>query len=116
MVVFHIKRKTILHALSLGLSATHVIGFLRRNLHPKVSQESVSVVEIQIQQWEGEKERIKAQKGVLYDAFSSQQPFELTRDYATKLGCVLWENSEKRFLFVKEESHPAMRDFIKGLK
>jgi hypothetical protein len=53
---------------------------------------------------------------VLYDGFVSQQQFDLTRAYALKLGCVLWESSEKRFLFVQEESHAAMRDYIKALK
>ena len=32
------------------------------------------------------------------------------------LGVLLWENTEKQFLFVKEDAHPVMRDYIKSLK
>ena len=67
----------------------------------------------QIRLWELEKNRLKADEGVLYEDFRSQPDYEILLNYANSYDCVLWSNDSKRLFFVTLEGHQIVREFVK---
>lgn len=66
----------------------------------------------QIRLWELEKNRLKADDGVLYADFRSQPDYEILLNYAKSYDCVLWSNDIKRMFFVTREGHQMLCEFI----
>eukprot|EP01127_Copromyxa_protea_P017912 TRINITY_DN5528_c0_g1_i2.p1 TRINITY_DN5528_c0_g1~~TRINITY_DN5528_c0_g1_i2.p1 ORF type:complete len:367 (-),score=55.45 TRINITY_DN5528_c0_g1_i2:38-1138(-) len=119
MVTGIITRSSILNVLKKGVMADTIIGFLKDHFHPKMSTMSPSVVDAittQIHLWSAERSRVNHNPGVLYDKFKDKKEFNAIRQYASDLGVLIWENTEKEFLFVQEDAHPVIRDFIRSLK
>lgn len=54
--------------------------------------------------------------GFLWTEFTSQADYDLVRDYANKLGLVIWENPQKRMFFANVEGHATIRTFIERRK
>lgn len=67
----------------------------------------------QIRLWELEKNRLKADEGVLYEDFRSQPDYEILLEYANSYDCVLWSNNSKRLFFVTLQGHQIVREFVK---
>lgn len=67
----------------------------------------------QIRLWELEKNRLKADDGVLYAEFRSQPDYEILLNYAKSYDCVLWSNDIKRMFFVTLEGHQIVREFVR---
>ena len=69
----------------------------------------------QIRLWELEKNRVQSAPGYLYDDFRAAADFELVRDYARQLDCIVWEASPSLpaptcwRVFVTDEGHAAIR-------
>jgi len=116
MIIFHITRTSVIRCLNLGVKSVHINSFISRNIHPKTTKSTLDIVKTQILQWETEKERIKSEKGILYDGFSNKDQYILTRDYTIENNFLIWANDEKQFIFAQEDAHATIRDFIKNLK
>eukprot|EP01126_Amoeba_proteus_P003474 TRINITY_DN1115_c0_g1_i5.p1 TRINITY_DN1115_c0_g1~~TRINITY_DN1115_c0_g1_i5.p1 ORF type:complete len:357 (+),score=86.57 TRINITY_DN1115_c0_g1_i5:894-1964(+) len=119
MITGVITRNSILGVLRKGVASMDIIAFLKDHFHPKMARVDPGVIQTvtdQIELWASERDRISFSSGVLYDNFVNFQEFNEIRQYAMDLGVVIWENPEKRYLFVKEDAHPVIREFIKSLR
>ena len=50
--------------------------------------------------------------GVLHSDFHTGADFELVREYADKMGVLLWHDAMKRMLFISSSGVAPVRDFI----
>jgi transcription initiation factor TFIIH subunit 4 len=50
--------------------------------------------------------------GVLHSDFHTGADFELVREYAEKMGVLLWHDPMKRMVFVSQAGVAPVRDFI----
>ena len=67
----------------------------------------------QILLWEEERSRFKQDAGFMYDDFDSRAQFVAVEKYARDLGVLLWSNSDKMAVLVRESGHEAMKAFIR---
>jgi len=93
-----------------------VIHYLEQNAHSEMKKNSPIIPETvadQIRLWESERNRVKYDKGVLYDAFPSEEAFNKVVKYAEEIGVFVWCNKQKKILMVTEEGHESLRPYIK---
>ncbi|EIM21527.1 transcription factor Tfb2 [Wallemia mellicola] len=116
LVIGVITRDSIRSALSNGITAEQIIGYLTSHAHTQMHRNNPLLpvtVSDQIRLWELEKNRLKADDGVLYAEFRSQPDYEILLNYAKSYDCVLWSNDIKRMFFVTLEGHQIVREFVR---
>jgi len=82
----------------------------------KINMKSFEVVSDQIRNWEKERKRFTHNMGYLYDQFDNEKQFIEVEKYTKDLGAFIYSNQEKRFIFIKEEAHEIVKEFIKKIK
>uniref|UniRef100_A0A3B4XU87 General transcription factor IIH subunit 4 n=1 Tax=Seriola lalandi dorsalis TaxID=1841481 RepID=A0A3B4XU87_SERLL len=70
----------------------------------------------QIRLWELERDRLQFTEGVLYNQFLSQADFEVLRDRAQGLGCLVWQDVAHRVMVVTPQGHSEVKRFWKRQK
>lgn len=103
-------------ALSKGISAAQLIGYLEDHLHPTMRAAGVGlspVIADQIHLWERDRNQLRWGEGYLYQEFMADEPFRRVVQEAQRLQSALYVNYQRRLLVVKTEAHPSVRDFIK---
>ena len=63
----------------------------------------------QIRLWENERDRFTFTDGVLYNQFLSQSDYELVKNYADGLECIVWSDDSRRTLVVSQNGHNAVK-------
>ncbi|UZJ52221.1 hypothetical protein CBS101457_001541 [Exobasidium rhododendri] len=110
-----ITRDSVKEALKNGIGAEQIIMYLTHHAHPQMYKNTpllpVTVTD-QIRLWEREKNRLQADEGVLHSDFHTGADFELVREYADKMGVLLWHDVLKRMMFVSLAGVSPVRDFI----
>jgi transcription initiation factor TFIIH subunit 4 len=115
MAVGVISRESVRQALQNGITAAQILHYLELHAHPQMRKRTLALPETvcdQIRLWEAERNRVTLQPGTLYDSFGKKDAFERSKAHAQKLGVYLWSNAEKMLLFVSEEGHQQMRDWM----
>ena len=118
LVIGVITRESIRSALSNGITAEQIIGYLTSHAHPQMYRNTPLLpvtVSDQIRLWELEKNRLKADEGVLYSDFRSQADYEILLNYAKNYDCVLWSNDSKRLFFITLEGNQVVREYVKRI-
>ncbi|KZO96539.1 transcription factor Tfb2 [Calocera viscosa TUFC12733] len=116
LVVGRLTRESIKGALANGITADQIISYLTVHAHPMMHKNNPILpvtVQDQIRLWELENNRLQSDNGYLYEDFNSQGDFDLVLSYAKQLDVVLWESREKRKMFVREDGHENVREFIR---
>jgi transcription initiation factor TFIIH subunit 4 len=117
MVTGRIQRDTIRAALTKGITSSQIIAYLEKNAHVRMQQRQpvipITVVD-QIKLWELEMQRFnKAQQGVLYADFGSEEDCERARNYASQQGVLLWYG--KHAFVVTESAHDSIKAFVASM-
>ncbi|KAG8930978.1 RNA polymerase II transcription factor B 52 kDa subunit [Tulasnella sp. 418] len=110
-----ITRESVKRALSNGITAEQIISYLVTHAHPQMHKNNPLLpitVQDQIRLWEQENNRVHLNDGYLWRDFTSFSDYEIVRNYARQIGVVLWENPEKRWMFLTAEGHVSCRSFI----
>lgn len=118
LVIGVITRESIRSALSNGITAEQIIGYLTSHAHSQMYRNTPLLpvtVSDQIRLWELEKNRLKADEGVLYSDFRSQADYEILLNYAKNYDCVLWSNDSKRLFFITLEGNQVVREYVKRI-
>jgi transcription initiation factor TFIIH subunit 4 len=123
LIVAHLTRDSVQRAFrEYGLTATHILNFLERNAHVQCRNQRhlrdgvvPKAVVAQIHQWENERNRIRIERGVLYDGFSSINTFTVVTNYAQQLSVLLYSNPVKRQLVVTDTAHHVIKQYIKSI-
>lgn len=112
-----LSRSSVNKALNMGLTAEHIINYLKDILHPNMKQNSqaVKVIFDQLKIWEQKKHRFVHRKGVLFYDFDSQDQFLKCIRYARNLDVLIWCNEDLLKLFVTEEGKEMLVNYIKSL-
>jgi len=122
LVIGSLTRESIKAALKNGITADQIVTFLSTHAHPQMRKQDPLLpptVTDQIRLWEMEKNRIVDTAGFLYDDFRAAADFKLVKDYAEQMGVIIWLADPKLppptcwRMFVTEDGHPVIRDFIK---
>ncbi|XP_008330026.1 general transcription factor IIH subunit 4 [Cynoglossus semilaevis] len=119
VVVAHVTRESVQQAISNGITAQQIIHFLRTRAHPVLLKQTPVLpptVTDQIRLWELERDRLQFTEGVLYNQFLSQADFEVLRDRAQGLGCLVWQDVAHRVLVVTPQGHSEVKRFWKRQK
>lgn len=130
VVIAHITYTSTLRAFKLGCTAAHINGYLNHHIRitratpatssalsvqaPSEDQTKAVLLTItsQISLWEEERARVKFQAGVLYDDFDDDL-FAVVLAYVERRGLILWKNAEKKLLFVRDDAHDQVKEFIR---
>ena len=72
-----ITRASIRNALTRGISASQIIGYMQTHAHPECGGLLEENITDQIRFWEAERKRIRAEPAVAYTSFASEQGFDL---------------------------------------
>uniref|UniRef100_A0A3Q1FQ71 General transcription factor IIH subunit 4 n=1 Tax=Acanthochromis polyacanthus TaxID=80966 RepID=A0A3Q1FQ71_9TELE len=72
-----------------------------------------STITDQIRLWELERDRLQFTEGVLYNQFLSQADFEVLRDRAQGLDCLVWQDVAHRVMVVTPQGHSEVKRFWK---
>ena len=119
VVVGALTRESVLAAVSLGVSARHIISFLTQNAHPLARQRSKIIpdnVVDQIYLWEGEKQRIKLTDGYMMYGFAHRDGFVAVSEFAKQNGFLVWSDAVQMRLFIRNEGSARMREFLNAQK
>ncbi|XP_058475123.1 general transcription factor IIH subunit 4 [Solea solea] len=119
VVVAQVTRESVQQAIANGITAQQIIHFLRTRAHPvmlKQTQVLPPTITDQIRLWELERDRLQFSEGVLYNQFLSQADFEVLRDRAQGLGCLVWQDVAQRVLVVSPQGHSEVKRFWKRQK
>ncbi|XP_059899081.1 general transcription factor IIH subunit 4 [Gadus macrocephalus] len=119
VVVGTVTRESVQQAIANGITAQQIIHFLRTRAHPVMLKETPvvpSTITDQIRLWELERDRLQFTEGVLYNQFLSQADFEVLRDRAQGLGCLVWQNVPHRVMVVTQQGHSEVKKFWKRQK
>jgi len=115
-----ITRDSIRQALRSGISAEQIISFLKMHAHSQMIKSTNNVnnplpptVVDQIRLWELERNRFTFSDSALYNQFLSQRDYEVVRDYAQELDCLLHSSDQKRTVVVKSSGHDEVKKFWK---
>ncbi|TPX38784.1 hypothetical protein SeLEV6574_g07627 [Synchytrium endobioticum] len=115
MVVGVIDRNSVKRALENGITANQIVSYLQSHAHPEMMKQAPvlppTVVD-QIRLWEQERSRLRMYKGRLYSGFATTDDWRQTCEYAHKLGSLLWSNETARQLFVAEEGHNLVKQYL----
>uniref|UniRef100_A0A8C7XQK7 General transcription factor IIH subunit 4 n=1 Tax=Oryzias sinensis TaxID=183150 RepID=A0A8C7XQK7_9TELE len=116
VVVAHLTRESVQQAIANGITAQQIIHFLRTRAHPVMLKQSPALpptITDQIRLWELERDRLQFTEGVLYNQFLSQADFEVLRDRAQGLGCLVWQDASHRAMVVTPQGHSEVKKFWK---
>jgi transcription initiation factor TFIIH subunit 4 len=121
MLVAVISRASIRSAFKMGITAEQIIHFLTENAHPLCKQRHRLVpdnITDQILLWEGERNRVTAVNGVLYDKFQEPERalFQECVRFARDGGFLVFANANPMALVVEASHKDGMRDFIRAEK
>ncbi|XP_031727123.1 general transcription factor IIH subunit 4 [Anarrhichthys ocellatus] len=119
LVVAHVTRESVQQAIANGITAQQIIHFLRTRAHPVMLKQTPVLpptITDQIQLWELERDRLQFTEGVLYNQFLSQADFEVLRDRAQGLGCLVWQDVAHRVMVVSPLGHSEVKRFWKRQK
>ncbi|XP_075907588.1 general transcription factor IIH subunit 4 [Nelusetta ayraudi] len=119
VVVAHVTRESVQQAIANGITAQQIIHFLRTRAHPVMLKQTPVLpptITDQIRLWELERDRLLYKEGVLYNQFLSQVDFEVLRDRAEGLGCLMWQDVAHRVMVVTPEGHSEVKRFWKRQK
>eukprot|EP00742_Colponemidia_sp_Colp-10_P010225 GILJ01011218.1.p1 GENE.GILJ01011218.1~~GILJ01011218.1.p1 ORF type:complete len:449 (+),score=53.58 GILJ01011218.1:37-1383(+) len=120
LVVGTLTRESIRQALINGITANQINEFLLKHAHEQVrkSKSAPPVPENILEQlilWEGERNRVQADVGYLYEEFHSQDAFDKTAQYAKDTNVLVWAQPERRLLFIRAEGHESIRTFVRRI-
>uniref|UniRef100_A0A8C6U5V5 General transcription factor IIH subunit 4 n=1 Tax=Neogobius melanostomus TaxID=47308 RepID=A0A8C6U5V5_9GOBI len=110
LVVAHVTRESVQQAIANGITAQQVLFHLYVNPVTPVLPPTITD---QIRLWELERDRLQFTEGVLYNQFLSQTDFEMLRDRAQGLGCLIWQDVAHRVMVVTNEGHSEVKRFWK---
>lgn len=100
-----LTKESIQRAVGLGITADQIITYLTAYAHPQMLKHNPvlppTVVD-QIRLWQMEGDRMTAKPGYLVKDFANEREYEETKGYADNLGVLLWQNNQKRLLFVSQ--------------
>jgi len=117
MTVALITRESAREAFRGGITANQIITFLNLHAHPKMLCNGVSLlpptVSDQIRLWEQERDRFMFTEGVLYNQFLSQADYDMVKNFAEQMHCVVWTCDTRRTLVVTQDGHTSVRRFWK---
>lgn len=116
VVVGQLTRESVQQAIANGITAQQIIHFLRTRAHPVMLLQNPvlpATITDQIRLWELERDRLQFTEGVLYNQFLSQADFEVLRDRAQGLGCLVWQDVAHRVMVVTPEGHSEVKRFWK---
>lgn len=119
VVVAQVTRESVQQAIANGITAQQIIHFLRTRAHPVMLKQTPVLpptITDQIRLWELERDRLLYKEGVLYNQFLSQADFEVLRDRAEGLGCLMWQDVAHRVMVVTPEGHSEVKRFWKRQK
>ncbi|KAL3043347.1 hypothetical protein OYC64_003252 [Pagothenia borchgrevinki] len=119
VVVAQVTRESVQQAIANGITAQQIIHFLRTRAHPVMLKQTPVLpptITDQIRLWELERDRLTFTEGVLYNQFLSQVDFEVLRDRAQGLGCLVWQDVAHRVLVVSPQGHSEVKRFWKRQK
>lgn len=119
-----ITRESVRRALMVGITARQLLHFMQVHAHPLMMEQPLSVLQHQnwppipttisdqIFLWEQERERLRdATPGVLYQHIPSEAHFAALQAQAEALSGLLWSDSSKRAMVVRQQVQPAMKRF-----
>eukprot|EP01138_Halocafeteria_seosinensis_P010876 gb/GECG01011109.1/.p1 GENE.gb/GECG01011109.1/~~gb/GECG01011109.1/.p1 ORF type:complete len:690 (+),score=118.03 gb/GECG01011109.1/:1-2070(+) len=107
IVVAKLTRRSVGHALDMGITADQIIHFLSQRVHREMAKYNLSIpnnVEDQLHIWERERTRVKYHDATLLSGFASKKQFFSVRGHCHHIGCLLRSNEENQILVVKPES------------
>ncbi|KAM6899499.1 general transcription factor IIH subunit 4 [Xenentodon cancila] len=116
VVVAQLTRESVQQAIANGITAQQIIHFLRTRAHPVLLKQTPVLpptITDQIRLWELERDRLQFTEGVLYNQFLSQADFEVLRDRAQGLGCLVWQDVAHRVMVVTPQGHSEVKRFWK---
>ncbi|KAK5621039.1 General transcription factor IIH subunit 4 [Crenichthys baileyi] len=116
VVVAQLTRESVQQAIANGITAQQIIHFLRTRAHPVLLTQTPVLpptITDQIRLWELERDRLQFTEGVLYNQFLSQADFEVLRDRAQGLGCLVWQDVAHRVMVVTSHGHSEVKRFWK---
>uniref|UniRef100_A0A3B5QUW2 General transcription factor IIH subunit 4 n=2 Tax=Xiphophorus TaxID=8082 RepID=A0A3B5QUW2_XIPMA len=116
VVVAQLTRESVQQAIANGITAQQIIHFLRTRAHPVLLTQTPVLpptITDQIRLWELERDRLQFTEGVLYNQFLSQADFEVLRDRAQGLGCLVWQDVAHRVMVVTSQGHSEVKRFWK---
>mmetsp|Transcript_16514 Transcript_16514/g.26712 ORF Transcript_16514/g.26712 Transcript_16514/m.26712 type:complete len:529 (+) Transcript_16514:1-1587(+) len=119
LIVAIITRSSIRSAFKLGITGSQIIHFLTENAHPLCKKRHRLVpdnITDQIILWEGERNRVVAQRGMCYHDFMPEEAsvYHAAVGLARDNKWLLFQASEpKMSLVIIESKHEEMRAFIK---
>ncbi|AWP04961.1 putative general transcription factor IIH subunit 4 isoform 2 [Scophthalmus maximus] len=119
VVVAQVTRESVQQAIANGITAQQIIHFLRTRAHPVMLKQTPVLpptITDQIRLWELERDRLQFTEGVLYNQFLSQADFEVLRDRAQGLGCLVWQDVAHRVMVVTSQGHSEVKRFWKRQK
>ncbi|TNM93087.1 general transcription factor IIH subunit 4-like [Takifugu rubripes] len=119
VVVAQVTRESVQQAIANGITAQQIIHFLRTRAHPVMLRQTPFLpptITDQIRLWELERDRLQFTEGVLYNQFLSQTDFEVLRDRAKSLGCLVWQDAAHRVMVVTLWGHSEVKKFWKRQK
>uniref|UniRef100_A0A672Z472 General transcription factor IIH subunit 4 n=1 Tax=Sphaeramia orbicularis TaxID=375764 RepID=A0A672Z472_9TELE len=119
VVVAQVTRESVQQAIANGITAQQIIHFLRTRAHPVMLKQTPVLpptITDQIRLWELERDRLQFTEGVLYNQFLSQTDFEVLRDRAQGLGCLVWQDVTHRVMVVTPQGHSEVKRFWKRQK
>uniref|UniRef100_A0A7N9AXY4 General transcription factor IIH subunit 4 n=1 Tax=Mastacembelus armatus TaxID=205130 RepID=A0A7N9AXY4_9TELE len=119
VVVAQITRESVQQAIANGITAQQIIHFLRTRAHSIMLKQTPVLpptITDQIRLWELERDRLQFTEGVLYNQFLSQADFEVLRDRAQGLDCLVWQDVAHRVMVVTLKGHSEVKRFWKQQK
>uniref|UniRef100_A0A3Q3KFT0 General transcription factor IIH subunit 4 n=1 Tax=Monopterus albus TaxID=43700 RepID=A0A3Q3KFT0_MONAL len=119
VVVAQVTRESVQQAIANGITAQQIIHFLRTRAHPVMLKQTPVLpptITDQIRLWELERDRLHFSEGVLYNQFLSQADFEVLRDRAQDLDCLVWQDVAHRMMVVTPQGHGEVKRFWKRQK
>jgi transcription initiation factor TFIIH subunit 4 len=118
LVAGKLTRQSVRAAVSMGITADQIVGFLTAHAHTQMRQKNnpvlpPSVVD-QIRLWQIEGERMRPTNGWLFRDFANQAEYDDVVAYAKDLGVLRWKNDAKKLCFLTEVQQ--MGAFIQARK
>uniref|UniRef100_A0A3B4ZIU3 General transcription factor IIH subunit 4 n=1 Tax=Stegastes partitus TaxID=144197 RepID=A0A3B4ZIU3_9TELE len=114
VVVAQLTRESVQQAIANGITAQQVV---HHYTPPGTLQFTTPVlpptITDQIRLWELERDRLQFTEGVLYNQFLSQADFEVLRDRAQGLDCLVWQDVAHRVMVVTPQGHSEVKRFWK---
>uniref|UniRef100_A0A8D3EC53 General transcription factor IIH subunit 4 n=1 Tax=Scophthalmus maximus TaxID=52904 RepID=A0A8D3EC53_SCOMX len=117
VVVAQVTRESVQQAIANGITAQQIRFSLKTLSNPlKRTPVLPPTITDQIRLWELERDRLQFTEGVLYNQFLSQADFEVLRDRAQGLGCLVWQDVAHRVMVVTSQGHSEVKRFWKRQK